>query len=83
MTRTEYRGIELVDMPSGMGGKLPAAVAMDEGEALQVLCIHPDYFNNFLMTVPRSQCEPCSYRLTRDMMRLIDQRIINKGRRKA
>lgn len=70
----QYRNIELIDIPSGMGGLLPAAVAADHGDDLQVICLHPEYFNNWLLSVKRSECRPMSYKLTDGMRRIIDSR---------
>ena len=70
----QYRNIELLDIPSGMGGVLPPAIAADHGEELQVICLHPEYLNNWLLTVKRSECKPISYRLDDKMKRIIDSR---------
>lgn len=68
-----YRNIELVDIPSGMGGTLPAAIAKD-GDEVQVICLHPEYYTNWLLTVNKSDCKPMSYRLTDSMKKIIDSR---------
>jgi hypothetical protein len=73
-----YNGIELVDIPSGMGGHFPAAIANDEGDTLKVICLHPDYYNNWVLQVKRSQVKPFSYRLTDDMKKIIDERFVNE-----
>jgi hypothetical protein len=69
-----YRNIELLDIPSGMGGTLPAAVASENDDGLQVICLHPEFFTNWLLTVQRNECKPMSYRLNDDMKRIIDSR---------
>lgn len=69
-----YRNIELLDIPSGMGGTLPAAVASETDDGLQVICLHPEFFTNWLLTVDRAECKPMSYRLNDDMKRIIDNR---------
>ena len=70
----QYRNIELLDIPSGMGGTLPAAVASDNGEELQVICLHEEFYSNWLLTVKRSQCKPMTYKLNNNMKRIIDSR---------
>lgn len=70
----QYRNTELLDIPSGMGGIFPAAVAADHGEELQVICLHPEYFTNWLLSVKRSECQPMTYKLDDKMRRIIDSR---------
>lgn len=67
----QYRNIELLDIPSGMGGTLPAARTGDE---IQVICLHSEYYTNWLLTVKKSECKPMSYRLDDKMKRIIDSR---------
>jgi hypothetical protein len=69
-----WNGIRLVDIPSGMGGTFPAAVAADHGEKLDVICLHPDFFNNWLLTVKAEDVRPFSYALTAPMRRIIRDR---------
>lgn len=75
-----YRTIELLNIPSGMGGVLPAAVAEDHGEKLQVICLHSEYFNNWLLTVNRADCSVMSSALSKDMKSIINKRITRGGR---
>lgn len=71
----QYRNIELLDIPSGMGGILPAArCGVETGEEIQVICLHPEYYTNWLLTVKKSECNPMTYRLDDKMKRIIDGR---------
>lgn len=74
-TTKSYKGFELVDIPSGMGGVLPAVVSKDIGESLTVVCLHEEYFPNWVLTVERSQVKPFSYKLNDAMKKIIDSRI--------
>lgn len=71
---TNYRGIELVNIPSGMGGALPAAVASEDAEELRVICLHPEYFTDWVLTVKRSEVTPMTYPLNSAMKAIIDKR---------
>lgn len=71
----EYRGIKLVDIPSGMGGAFPAAVAAAGAEETQVICLHEEFYPNWLLTVKTSELKPFSYRITPRMKRIIDSRL--------
>ena len=66
---------EYVDTPSGMGGTLPGVVAYDGGDELQVICLHGEFFTNWLFNVRRDQCKPLSYRLDDDMRRIVRRRM--------
>lgn len=70
----QYRNIEILDIPSGMGGTLPAAVASENDDGLQIICLHPEYFTNWLLTVDRTECRPMSYKLDDKMKCIIDGR---------
>lgn len=70
-----YKGFGLVDIPSGMGGVLPAAVSKDNGENLTVICLHAEYFPNWVLTVDKSQVKQFSYKLDDNMKKIIDSRI--------
>lgn len=75
-TKQTYRGVQLVEIPSGMGGTLPAAVAarLDGGE-VQVICLHPEYFPNFLLSVKATELQPFTYTLTSFAKECIDGRL--------
>lgn len=70
-----YKGFTLIDIPSGMGGVLPAAISKDNGESLTVICLHEEYYPNWVLTVERSQVRPFSYKLNDAMKKTIDSRI--------
>lgn len=74
IARTEYAGVELVDIPSGMGGVFPAAVLADHGDEIQVVCLHGHYYTDWVLTVKRADTRACTYTITRDMKRIIDSR---------
>jgi hypothetical protein len=69
-------GIELVDIPSGMGGTLPAAIAArHEDGTTQVICLHEEYFPNYLFTVKTELLRPISYRLSAFARKCIHERL--------
>jgi hypothetical protein len=70
----EWRGVRLISIPTGLGRLLPAAVAADHGEELQVICLHPEYHRDWVLTVKRKSILPNRYRLTGDMKSIISQR---------
>lgn len=70
----QYLGIEIIDIPSGMGGTLPAAIAEDHGNELQVICLHEQFFTDWLLTVNKAEIKPCSYTLTPFMKNIIQRR---------
>ncbi|PKD40491.1 hypothetical protein CWO84_10160 [Methylomonas sp. Kb3] len=70
-----YKGFKLVNIPSGMGGVLPAVVSKDNGMTLTVICLHEEYFPNWVLTVERNNIKPFSYRLDHRMRYIIESRI--------
>ena len=70
-----YLGVEIVTFPSGMGGVLPAAVAAryEDGTA-QIICLHEEYFSNWLLTVKQEELKHCSCRLTEFAKQIIKER---------
>lgn len=72
----QYRGIDLVDIPSGMGGVLPAAVAQrhDDG-TMQVICLHDEFYPNWLLTVKQTDTKPFSYSISDRIKKILDKRI--------
>ena len=73
-TMEKYAGTKLIDIPSGMGGTLPAAIAADHGETLQVVCLHHEFYTNWILTVKKSETKPFSYHLTNGMKKIIQSR---------
>lgn len=72
----EYMGVRLVDIPSGMGGTLPAAVArvdVENGE-YQVICLHHEFFPDHMLSAKISECHEMSYKLTPAMKAMIARR---------
>lgn len=69
-----YQGLKLVDIPSGMGGTLPAAIAADHGKELQVIGLHHEFFTNWLLTVNAADTKQFSYTLTDAMKKIITSR---------
>ena len=57
-----------------MGGTLPAAVAADHGDELQVICLHDEFWPNWLLTVKASEVKPFSWTLKPAMKKMIDGR---------
>jgi len=78
----EYRGIEIVDIPSGMGGTLPAAIAGKEHSdgRTPVICLHEEFYPNWLLTVPTDQIKPATWRLSKFAKRCIDSRLPSLAR---
>lgn len=76
----QYLGVELVNIPSGMGGVLPAAVASrnDDGSC-QVICLHQEYFPNWLLTVKPEGISPFTYPLTDFAKKCIRERISRRA----
>jgi hypothetical protein len=71
-----YLGIRLVCIPSGMGGVLPAAVAAEhEDGTTQVVCLHEEFFPNWLLTVKTSEIKPNTYRLSEFAQKIIRERV--------
>lgn len=66
-----YKNIELCNIPDGLGGTLPAAICDEK----QVICLHPEQFNNWLLTVRKSDRKPFTYTLTDAMKKIIDGRL--------
>lgn len=66
---------EYIDIPSGMGGTLPAVIANHHGEYVQVICLHPEFFPGWLMTVRRDECRPMTYQLTEAMQAIAKRRL--------
>lgn len=72
-----YRGLKLVDIPSGMGGVLPAAVSREnEDGTYTVICLHSEYFPNWVLTVNADDCRHFTYKLDDDMKKIIDGRVL-------
>lgn len=71
----KYKNIELVDIPSGMGGTLPAAVAVDNGEDLQVICLHHEFYPACLLNVKRKDVKPMTWTLKPSMKKIINKRM--------
>jgi hypothetical protein len=57
-----------------MGGTLPAAVAHDYGEELAVICLHDEFYPNYLLTVKAKDVKPLSWKLKPSMKKMIDER---------
>lgn len=74
-----YKGIEIVSIPSGMGGVLPAAVAMefDSGE-MNVICLHDEYFPNWVFTTKREVVSEYTYPLTASEIAKIEGRLTHQ-----
>lgn len=52
MQKTEFNLNEVVDIPSGMGGTLPALIlAKPDDETYQVRCIHQEFYPMWLLTI--------------------------------
>ena len=77
----QYMGTEIVNIPSGMGGVLPAAIAQkhDDGTT-QVVCLHEKFYPNWLLTVKADEISPCTYRLTEFAKKCIRERRQPQGR---
>ena len=71
-----YRNIPIVSFPSGMGGWLPGAVALDDPESssLVVICLDEQFFTNWVLSVPRSQVKANQHELSEAAKRIIDSR---------
>jgi hypothetical protein len=66
-----FEGVELIDIPSGMGGTLPAAIAADHGEELDVICLHHEFFPNWVLTVKRADTKPWTWGALNNRMKKI------------
>jgi hypothetical protein len=71
----EYRGVKLRDIPSGMGGVLPVAVSNEVDGTTWVVCLHDEFFPNWVLTVPSAELRPFSHRLDAHMKKIIDSRL--------
>lgn len=71
-----YKNVSLCCIPSGMGGVLPAAIAKDHGEQLTVICLHEEYFPNWVLTINKSDIKPNSYQLVDSYKRIINGRLL-------
>ena len=58
-----------------MGGVLPAAVARRGETETQVICLHDEFYTNYLLTVQTSEITPFTYPLTQRMKAIIDDRL--------
>jgi hypothetical protein len=47
----EYKGLRLVDIPDSLGGVLPAVISYEFDDKYSVICLHPEYFNNWALQV--------------------------------
>lgn len=77
-TITEYRGAKLVDIPSEMGGSLPAALTghQDEDGRVYVVCLHPEFYTNWVFTAAPANIKPWTWgSLTPAMKRIIASRV--------
>ncbi|MFO0958252.1 MAG: hypothetical protein U0800_12635 [Isosphaeraceae bacterium] len=70
-----FLGIEVVNISSGMGGVLPAAVAArHDNDTAQVICLHEVYFPSWLLTVKQADITPYTTKLTEFAKRIIKER---------
>lgn len=71
----QYLGVELCNIPSGMGGVLPAAKVghVHEGKE-QVICLHSEYYPNWVLTVNQNEITPNTHNLNDFMKATIKQR---------
>jgi hypothetical protein len=69
-----------VDIPSGMGGTLPAAIAAKhEDGTTQVICLHEEYFPDYLLTIKTELLIPISYALSDFAKKCIQKRLTSRG----
>ena len=75
MPTRQYKNTELVDIPSGLGGVLPAAIAEKRETESTVICLHPHFYTNWVLTVDNKDLKPISSYLSDDMAKIIDSRL--------
>jgi len=75
----EYKGIKLVDIPSGLGGTLPAAIAGEPHSdgLVPVICLHSEFYTNWLMVCKPESLRPMSSMLNTRMKRIINSRLVS------
>ena len=61
----------LCDIPSGMGGTLPARVLEVDGDNVKVQVVHTEYASGREVIVPRGQVKRCSYVVVERHLRLV------------
>lgn len=58
----EYLGIKLVNIPSGLGGTLPAALTGHEHDGqVTVICLHDEFYPNWVLTVAAADIKPWTW----------------------
>jgi len=71
-----FLGVRLVCIPSGMGGVLPAAVAAEHNDGTtQVICLHEEFYPNWLLTVKTSEIKPNTYQISEFGKKIIRERM--------
>ena len=70
-----YKGFRLVNVPSGLGGSLPAALLEEIDAKVKVLCLHSEFYPGWTLKFDASHVKPLSYRLTAEMRDVIDNYI--------
>jgi hypothetical protein len=74
----EYKGFKLVDIPSGLGGVLPAVISYEYDDKYSVICLHDEYFTNWALQIDKDKIKPMSCVLTDAMKALIESRLIKE-----
>jgi hypothetical protein len=72
-----FHGVKLCNIPSGMGGVFPAAICSDpdDKDNVQVVCLHSDYFTNWVLSVKVADIKPLTYQLSEEMKNIILSRV--------
>jgi hypothetical protein len=73
-----YKGLKLVDIPSGLGGVLPAVISYEWDDKYSVICLHDEYFTNWMLQIDKDKVKPMSYTLTDAMKAIIESRLIKE-----
>lgn len=71
----EYNGVQLCNIPSRMGGVFPAARTGSKHEGKeQVICLHPEFWTNWVLTIKEDEISTASFELTPAMKKIINSR---------